>query len=170
MDDLDARIIKCLNVDGRKSLRDVARDMGVSTGTAYNRIRRLEASGIIKGYAPIVDAHAAGFDLTVIIGVRIAHGKLLEVERKVARDPRVFAVYDLTGEWDAMILARFRSREELNDFVKSTLSEEHVERTNTQLVLNTVKEETRFDPQGVEEKKQSAVKKETCVEKRERKH
>jgi DNA-binding Lrp family transcriptional regulator len=152
MDDLDFKIIKCLNEDGRKSLREVARGSEVSTGTAYNRIRRLEATGVIRGYAPIIDARAAGYDLTAAIGVRIAHGKLLEVERKVAKDPRVFAVYDLTGEWDALILARFRNREELNDFVKSTLSQEHVERTNTQLVLNTVKEESRFNPPCVTEK------------------
>jgi len=152
MDDLDFKIIKCLNEDGRKSLREVARESEVSTGTAYNRIRRLEESGVIRGYAPIIDARAAGYDLTAVIGVRIAHGKLLEVERKVAKDLRVFAVYDLTGEWDALILARFRNREELNDFVKSTLSQEHVERTNTQLVLNTVKEDSRFNPPSVSEK------------------
>ena len=159
MDDLDIKIIKCLNLDGRKSLREVAKDTGVSTGTAYNRIRRLESSGIIKGYAPIVDARAAGYDLTVAIGVRISHGKLLDVEKAVAKDSRVFAVYDLTGDWDALILARFRDREELNGFVKTVLSHEHVERTNTQLVLNTVKEEFRFVPEGVEVKADASEKK-----------
>jgi DNA-binding Lrp family transcriptional regulator len=79
----------------------------------------------------------------VVVGVKIAHGKLLEAQQKIAKLARVFAVYDVTGDWDSIIIARFRDREELNDFVKDLLAMPHVERTGTQLVLNTVKEERR---------------------------
>lgn len=143
MDKLDSDIIECLNWDARKSFREVAREIGISAGTAYNRIKRLESEGIIKGYIPIIDAGKAGFDLFVIIGVKIAHGKLLEVEKKLTRDLRVYGVYDVTGEWDSIILARFRNREELNGFIKSVLATEHVERTYTQVVLNVLKDEKR---------------------------
>ena len=108
-----------------------------------NRIKRLETEGVIKAYVPVVDGGRIGYDLIVIVGVRIAHGKLMDVQQKIARNPHVFGVYDVTGEWDSMVIARFRDRDELNEFIKDMLAMEHVERSNTQLVLNTVKEERR---------------------------
>ncbi len=143
MDRLDSNIIECLNRDARKSFRDIAKELGISAGTAYNRIRKLEGQDIIKGYIPMIDAGKVGFDLFVIIGIKIAHGKLLEVEKKLTKDHRVYGVYDVTGEWDSIILARFRNREELNEFIKSVLATEHVERTYTQVVLNVLKDEKR---------------------------
>lgn len=143
MDKLDYNIIECLNRDARKSFREVAKELGISAGTAYNRIRKLEGQGIIKGYIPMIDAGKVGFDLFVIIGIKIAHGKLVEVEKKLTKDPRVYGVYDVTGEWDSIILARFRNREELNEFIKSVLATENVERTYTQVVLNVLKDEKR---------------------------
>ena len=65
------------------------------------------------------------------------------MHEKISSDPRIFGVYDVTGEWDSMVLARFKDREELNDFIKEILALPYVERTGTQLVLNTVKEEKR---------------------------
>lgn len=144
MDKLDSNIIECLNGDARKSFRDIAKELGISAGTAYNRIRKLEGDGVIKGYIPMIDAGKVGFDLFVIIGIKIAHGKLVEVEKKLTKDHRVYGVYDVTGEWDSIILARFRNREELNEFIKSVLATENVERTYTQVVLNVLKDEKRM--------------------------
>jgi len=56
---------------------------------------------------------------------------------------RVFAVYDTTGEWDSFMVARFKSVRDLDSFVKRVLALPDVERTNTSVVLNTVKEELR---------------------------
>ncbi|HVL87895.1 MAG TPA: Lrp/AsnC family transcriptional regulator [Candidatus Thermoplasmatota archaeon] len=143
LDDLDTKIIRSLNKNARKSFRDIARELEVSLSTVSNRIRRLEGEGVIKGYVPVVDGSRIGYDLVVIVGVRIAHGKLMDVQQRIARNPHVFGVYDVTGEWDSMVIARFRDRDELNEFIKDMLAMEHVERSNTQLVLNTVKEERR---------------------------
>lgn len=142
-DDVDRRILKALNENARKSFRDIARELSLALSTVSNRVKRLEDEGIIRGYVPLVDATRLGFDLHVIVGVKIAHGKLIEVQQKIGKNPRVFAVYDVTGEWDSVIIARFRDREDLNDFIKDLLSMPHVERTTTQLVLNTMKEERR---------------------------
>lgn len=143
LDDLDVKVLRSLNKNARKSFRDIARELSISLSTVSHRIKRLEENGVVKGYVPAIDAHRIGYDLVVIIGVRIAHGKLMEVQQRIAKDHRVFGVYDVTGEWDSMMLARFRDRNELNDFIKDVLGMDHVERTATQLVLNTVKEERR---------------------------
>ena len=53
------------------------------------------------------------------------------------------AVFDITGDWDSLIIAHFKDRRDLNSFIKRILSMNHVERSNTQLVLNIVKDEKR---------------------------
>lgn len=143
LDEMDVRILRSLNKGARKSFRDIARELGVSLSTVSHRVKRLEETGVVKGYVPVLDAQRIGYDLVAVVGVRIAHGKLMEVQQRIAKDPHVFGVYDVTGEWDSLILARFRDRDELNGFIKDVLGMEHVERTNTQLALNTVKEERR---------------------------
>jgi DNA-binding Lrp family transcriptional regulator len=143
LDRLDLEIVRHLNQDARKSFRDIARQLGVSTSTISARVRRLEDRGIITGYVPVIDQRKVGFDLPVVVGLRISKGKLLEVQRKIAKDPRVYGVYDVTGEWDSIIMARFRNTTELDSFIKGVLSQPYVERTYTQVVLNTVKEEKR---------------------------
>ncbi len=143
LDKLDLEIVRHLNEDGRKSFRDMAKHLGVSTSTISARIRRLEETGVIMGYLPAVNQRKVGFDLPVVVGLRISKGKLLEVQRKIAEDPRVYGVHDVTGEWDSIVLARFRNTGELDDFVKGVLSQPFVERTYTQVVLNTVKDEKR---------------------------
>lgn len=143
LDDVDVAIMRALNQDARKSYRDLAKELQLALSTVSARVKRLESHGYITGYVPVIDANRLGFDLVVVIGVKIAHGKLLETQQKIAKIARVFGVYDVTGDWDSIILARFRDREELNEFVKDLLAMPYVERTGTQLVLNTVKEEKR---------------------------
>ena len=146
LDDLDRQILRMLSKNARLSYREVAVKLGVSTSTVSSRIKRLEDQRLVRGYFPDIDPRALGYELTAIIGLRIAHGKLLEVQKVVGKDERVFAVYDTTGEWDSLILARFKGTRDLDGFVKKTLSIPDVERTNTMVVLNTVKEEVRVVP------------------------
>lgn len=143
LDQTDLRILRALNADARKSYRDIARELDIALSTVSARVKRLEESRVLTGYVPVIDPQRLGYDLVVVIGVKIAHGKLLDVQAKVAKSPRVFAVYDVTGEWDSVVLARFKDRDDLNAFIKDLLSVPHIERTATQLVLNTIKEEKR---------------------------
>ncbi len=106
-------------------------------------MKRLEREGVIEGYVAVVDQRKVGFDLPVVVGLRISKGKLLEVQRKVAENPRVYGVYDVTGEWDSIVMARFQNTAELDTFIKGVLAQPYVERTYTQVVLNTVKDDKR---------------------------
>ena len=143
LDDVDVALLRALNQDARKSYRDLAKELDLALSTVSARVKRLEQEGYILGYVPVLDPQRLGLDLVVIVGVKILAGKLLDAQARIAKLPRVYGVYDVTGEWDSIILARFRDREELNQFVKDLLALPYVERTGTQLVLNTVKEEKR---------------------------
>lgn len=143
LDDLDEKIIRILNSNGRKSYRDIAKELDLSLATVSKRIKRLEEEKVIIGYAPILDPEKLGFDITAIIGIKILHGRILETERALAKEAAVFAVYDSTGDWDAILQARFRTRTELNSFVKKVLEHDDIEKTYTQIVLNVTKDEKR---------------------------
>jgi DNA-binding Lrp family transcriptional regulator len=141
VDDLDRRILQEYLRDARQSHRTVARKLGVATGTVLARTRRLERTGIVRRYAAVLDHERLGYTLTVVTEIQVSKGKLLEMEREIARMKNVCAVYDITGHTDALVVAKFRDREELNRFTKGLLALPFVERTNTHLVLTTVKED-----------------------------
>lgn len=143
LDDLDVRILRLLNADARNSFRDISREVDASISTVSNRIRRLEEDGFISGYVPLLNESKLGFDVLAVVGVKIHKGKLLEVQRRIAKDERVTHVYDVTGEWDSIVVVRLRTTRELDAFIKRLGSMEYVENTYTQVVLNVVKEERR---------------------------
>ena len=144
IDDLDRKIVRVLNLNARKSFRDVAKEVETSVTAVINRVKKLEESGIIQGYIPLVEPEYFGLNLIAIIALRISKGKLLETQKKIAKDARVVFIYDITGEWDSLIIGYFKDRQDLNDFIKNLLSLEYVDRTVTHIVLNVVKEERRI--------------------------
>lgn len=143
LDELDIDILRSLNDDARKSFRDIAKELQVSLTTISNRVKAMEREGVIQGYIPLIDATKLGFDIMAVIGIKVIHGKIVETERDLAKEPGVYAVFDSTGEWDAILMARFHNREELNTFVKKVLDHQNVDRTYTQVVLNVTREEKR---------------------------
>jgi Lrp/AsnC family transcriptional regulator, regulator for asnA, asnC and gidA len=140
IDELDLALIKELQADGRRSFRDIAEKLKVAEGTVYNRVNKLKEEGVIKNFLVDVDYSKLGYDLTAVIGVRAKGGHLPEIETKIAKEKNVTAVYDITGEYDAIVVAKFPGRDELNNLVKRLNSLENVERTYTMVVLNVVKE------------------------------
>jgi DNA-binding Lrp family transcriptional regulator len=143
LDDLDIDILRSLNENARKSFRDIAKELHVSLTTVSNRVRAMEKSSVIQGYIPVVDPAKLGYDIMVVIGIKVIHGKIVETEKDLAKEEGVFAVFDSTGEWDAIVMARFQNRGELNAFVKKVLDHENVDRTYTQVVLNVTMDEKR---------------------------
>ena len=146
LDETDRRIIEVLERDARTSLRKIAGEVGVALGTVSNRVRKMEEKGIITGYRVMLDSDRVGWGLTVVIGLRINKGLLIEIQEKIAKDPRVYGVYDVTGDFDSMVVARARDRRDLDDLSKNLLSMDGVARSVTHLVLNTVKEEPTSFP------------------------
>ncbi|WP_297519145.1 Lrp/AsnC family transcriptional regulator [Thermococcus sp.] len=144
MDELDRRILALLQKNARLSYREIARELRVAVGTVYNRVKRMEETGVIRGYTPILDYEKLGFGLTAVIGVKAQGRKIVEIEREIAKSDRVMLVYDTTGEYDIFVVAKFRDRADMNSFVKWLLSLEGVEKTNTSVAMQVVKEDTRL--------------------------
>jgi DNA-binding Lrp family transcriptional regulator len=144
LDETDVKILKALTLDARLSSRQIAKQCGVSIGTVLSRIKRMENEGIIRGYSALLDHEKLGYELTVVSEITVSKGRLLEVENEIARLPNVCCVYDVTGLIDAVIIAKFHNREELGKFTKRLLAIPYVERTNTHVVLTSIKEDFRL--------------------------
>lgn len=144
LDDIDRKLLKELLMNSNRSQRELAKTIGVSTATVINHIQRLESAGVIKDYTVMLDFERLGYELTAIVAMTVSRGKLIEVEKAVSKLPYVCAVYDITGEIDAIIIAKFRNRQELSEFPKALLGMPDIQRTNTHVVLNTIKEDFRM--------------------------
>ena len=147
LDDTDRRIISVLQSDARAAMRSIAEQAGVSLGTVSNRVHRLEDAGVIRGYTVQLNPELSGWELTVVIGLRIQKGRLIEIQEKIAQDNRIYSAYDVTGEFDSMIIARAKDRRDLDDLTKNVISIDGVESSVTHLVLNTVKESSTVIPE-----------------------
>ena len=143
IDKIDEEILKNLSKDARLSARQIAIRLEMSTVTILTRIKKLEKEKIIKGYTTLIDHEKIGYDLTAIIEI-IAKKDILAIEEKLAKIENVCGVYDITGNTDTVIVAKFKERNELSKFVKSLSTMENVENTITHIVLNTVKEDFRL--------------------------
>ena len=144
IDELDLEILSILSNDGRKNKSTIADDLNRSPNTIIKRISNLEENGVIKNYGVQIDYEKLGYNIIALIELTISKGKMLEVEQDIAKIPNVFAVYDITGEYDALILARFKNRGDLSKMIKKIHTSQFVERTNTHMVLNVIKENSSF--------------------------
>jgi DNA-binding Lrp family transcriptional regulator len=144
LDSIDIQILRVLQEDSRTSYRKIADALGIAVGTVYNRVKRLEDEGIFKAYTVIVDPTKMGYDLTAVILVQARGPHLAEVENEIAQSDHTICVYDITGDFDIAVIARFKNRAILNSFIKEILKMPHVTRTVTNVTLNVVKEDFRI--------------------------
>lgn len=148
LSDVDLKIVTALLRDARQSYRELGRRLGLSTATVAGHVRALERAGVIRGYRAEVDFEKLGYGFHVLVEVKVRHGRLFDVEKRMAADPHVYAVYDHTGGTDATAMARFRDRASLDAFIKRLQRVPHVERTETSLVLNIIKDAAGVLPEG----------------------
>ena len=140
MDTKDILLLNLLLENSRVSYRDLAKKAKLSLATVITHVKRLEQEGILKKYSTELDYEKLGYDVQALISLRISKGKLFDVEKKIAVHPNVFALYDTTGNFDALIIVKFKTRKALDGFLKKIQTYDFVERTDTKLILNTIKE------------------------------
>ena len=146
IDETDRKIIAEYLKDARISYREVAKRLQLAVGTVLTRTKKLENDGIIDSYSVILNHDKLGYEIIAISELTVSKGKLTEVENAIAKLSPTCAVYDVTGENDVIIISKFKTRDEMSDFTKKLLSMSNVERTNSKIVLNTIKEDFRLTP------------------------
>jgi len=145
LDKHDRIILRLLQENSNTSLKEIAEKTGLSSSTIHYRINRLIKEKVIIGFSAQIDPMKVGKD---ILALSLIDGKYgaehsKKLGQKLVKIPGVWAVYYLLGNIDFAVLLRASSREELKEIVDSIMKIEEVERSNTILVLERMKEDSR---------------------------
>ena len=146
IDETSKKVLAEYLQDSRQSFREVARKIGISSGTVASRIKEMEDNEIIKKYTTLLNYEKLGFELTAVTEITVSEGMMIEVGNEIAKIRNAVGVYNVTGDSDILIIAKFRSRQDLSDFTKTMLKMPNVVRTKTHVVLNTLKEDLTLIP------------------------
>ena len=144
-ENLDARLINALLGDGRASLRSLAEELDVSVTTVSNHLSDLEEQGVIRGYTPVVDYDALGYDVTAVLQLRVEGAQLPALTDRLQEHKQMVSVYEVTGEFDVIAIGKFLDTDDMDDTIKQLLDDEAVNQSNTSVVLNVVAENQQFE-------------------------
>ena len=144
-ENLDAKLVNELLGNGRASLRSLAEELDVSVTTVSNHLRDLEEEGVIRGYTPIVDYGALGYDVTAILQLKVEGDALPEITDRLQEERQMISVYEVTGDYDVIAVGKFLDTDGMNRQIKKLLTDENIRESNTAVVLNAVTENEQFE-------------------------
>jgi len=149
VDEKDIEILRMLQGDCKRPVKDISEKINSPITTVYTRIKRLEDSGVIKGYKAILDAEKLGKGTTAFILASFSYrlpgtDRILsqrDIAREVARFPEVQEVSIITGDWDILIKIKEKDVVSIGKFVVDRLrTVRGIEKTLTCMVFDSVKE------------------------------
>ena len=139
LDEIDRRVIKILQVDGRRPNTEIARELKVSETTIRKRVAQLVSRGLINIVA-VPTPRAAGMNLSAIIGISVTLPKLKEISEELKSLREVRYVGLSTGRYDIIVEAFFFDQQHFLDFISSRLSRmDGITSLETSMILDIVK-------------------------------
>lgn len=146
VDALDLRILELLQANARETQAEIARDVGLAPSAVLERVRKLEARGVIRGYSALVDPKVLGLPLLAFVSVRSDEvGTDDHVAQALAESPEVLEVHHVAGDDCYLIKVRARDGEHLGGLLRTRFGRiPGVRSTRTTIVLETVKETPRL--------------------------
>ncbi len=155
VDKIDARLLDELQRDSSRKIHELAKELRLPRSTIYNRIKKLEADGVIKGYKAIVDAAKVGRPVTVLVNIVTTGHSQQDVAKRLASLGIVEEMYVVTGPYDLIAKVRLKDNTELSKFIfddsTGIKSQKSTLRTESYVVLDTLKENGAI-PTAVQEK------------------
>jgi len=151
IDEIDAQILMMLQENGRLSNAAIAEQVGLTTSTVFDRIKRLEKRGIIQRYVALVDPVALGKPITAFVRLVVGadtNEDYLTSKRQFAEvcreEPDVLECHTVAGEDCYVLKVRAADTGQLEALIERLRSQAVVTRTTTNIVLSTFKEETKL--------------------------
>lgn len=141
MDKIDSHILTCLTRDARMNASQISQQVNLSVSAVIERMRKMEASGLIKGYTAIIDEHLAGIQVQAMISVRLEHPKYnAEFNRQMCSHRSVLDCFYITGDFDYIARIGVSTTEELTHVLHDIKEIPGVSLTRTFVVLDNIKQ------------------------------
>lgn len=142
-DRLDFAILRVLLADSRKTLQEIGKEVGLSTTSCWNRIKRMESAGAIQGYTVKVDLTKLGFRDTVIVQVNLeSHSDetLYEFGRTLETIPEVLEAFLISGDYDYYIRIAVQDTRDYERLLREKLYKiPGIRHSKSSFVLRTLK-------------------------------
>ena len=146
MDSVDVKIIECLKANSRENASVIGSKVNMSVSAVIERIKKLEASGIIKQYTVVLDNDKLGLDLTAFISVSMEHPKYNDgFVEFVMCHPQIIECHYITGDFDFLLKICTSSGKGLELLLNEIKFVKGVSLTKTLVVLSTNKESCSVD-------------------------
>lgn len=146
IDEIDRSILDILQMNARQTQAEISRVVGLAPSAVLERMRKLEARQVIRGYTAQVDPAVADQAMLSFVAVRSIEGAAEEnVARDLAQLPQVLEVHHVAGEDCYLLKVRTKNAEALGQLLRTTISRiPGVRSTRTTIVLETMKETSRL--------------------------
>ena len=143
LDNTDIAIVKALIQDGRKSFRQIAREIKTSTPTVEARFSRLKGLGIIKNIQPIFDIEKIDGQMSALVFVKTILSQSTDIANKLASIPQIRGVYKMTGEYNIIIKVIMTHHPEyLEEFIKTKIANiDGIKSASYQMIRKTIKDD-----------------------------
>ena len=146
LDQTDLKILSLLQRNGRCHLAEIAKEVALSSPAVMERVKKLEAQGVIKGYQAVVDPKKVGKDVTAFVGVSVAHQRHIDAFASyMMRQHDVLECHHVTGEESFILKVKTANTDSLEKLLAQVRSVEGVTGTVTKVVLSSVKESQRLE-------------------------
>jgi Lrp/AsnC family leucine-responsive transcriptional regulator len=141
LDHIDLKILYILQNDGRRRLADIADEVDLSAPAVMERVKKLEAGGVIRGYQALLDGKKVGKDITAFIGVSVGNQRDIDkFAAQMMRHADVLECHHVTGDESFILKVKAANTGALEKLLGIIRSVEGVTRTVTKIVLSTAKE------------------------------
>jgi Lrp/AsnC family transcriptional regulator, leucine-responsive regulatory protein len=146
IDEIDLRIVALLQQNARETQADIARAVGLAPSAVLERIRKLEARGVVRGYTADIDPRVLDLGMLAFVAVRSDEvGADDQVGQALAAIPEVLEVHHVAGDDCFLVKVRAREAEHLGQLLRTRIGRvPGVRSTRTTIVLGTVKETSRL--------------------------
>jgi DNA-binding Lrp family transcriptional regulator len=139
IDMLDMKILKALQVDARKPVIQIAREVGANEATVRRRINKLIEQGIIERFTVVLDYHKLGRIIKAFIGLKVQPAKLKEIVDHLSRHPDIQVLYRTSGDTDIFAEVIFEKMEDLKEFLEKELGIDGILGTIVTIVIGPYK-------------------------------
>jgi DNA-binding Lrp family transcriptional regulator len=133
----DRELIGALGAVTRPNILELSRRTGQARNTVQARVDRLQASGVVAGYEPVIDLAALGYGVLSFTTLEIAQGQERSVISGLAMIPEVLETHKITGPGDLLCRIMARTNEHLHDVLEQVLALPGIARTTSALALTS---------------------------------